>query len=1611
MRRTWSLSFLLISCALLLAPTTALAQKTLTGTISTNTTLDTVGGSIYRVTGTVTVNAGVTLTIDPGVVLKFDAARDMNVNGTLLAIGGATPDSLIYFTSIKDDNAPAPLGDDTNGDGNATVPNNRDWGSISFFVNSGSSSTLRNCVIRFGGSGNRGSVDCTDSSPTIAKCDIFAAYYGVRCLGIAAPVLRDTQINAMLDVPIAIQISANPVFDNLVFESTSDNAFDAIGLLGSTLTGTNRLSIRGATLGVSPVENIVYILLGGITIANSATLTVQPGVVIKPKNVSILVDGTLIMNGTADPDSAIVMTSFKDDNVGNPGDTNNDGSITFPVKGDWGNIEFRSGSSGSISYANLKFGNNSVGSSALRCVDASPTIDNVTISDCGIAIEQRGSAASPITNCSISNTTYTPFRVSVTSNFTYSGNTFTNVGLSALGLVSESIGVNSVLPIRSVAGFDNISYWMDGQITVTTGNNVRIEPGAVIKMNSLVCRFIVEGSLTANATVDSMTVFTSVHDDAYGNPADTQGNGTATSPNASNWGYFKFEATSDDVLSILDHCVIAYGGWQSSDANMGVVWCQSASPTISNCQFITNSNGVRTDGTAAAIVADNDFFNCSRAPLVTSVISDPQYSGNTFNQNNWNAIVILPETLAQDAFLERIEVGVPQFPDFFPYLYVQTVTIGSGVKLTVQPGVNQKMEAGVRPFTVNGALDMSGTGDPDSLIIMTSIKDDSVAGDTNTDGGATSPASGNWSNILFNASGIDNQSVLDHCLFRFGGSTRGVVEINSASLTIQNCEFEINTHGLWLQNASNPVVSNNLFRLIDRWPVAMSVFAEPIFSGNVLDNNTYDILGIIGEPIGQDLTIRKWDFAGYTNITRALVNAKLSINIGATLTIDPGIVIKMGVTGVSGANHFTDEIEVSGALVAQGTMLEPIIFTSIRDDTVGNPLDSNNDGSATLPTQNNWQQIEFFDISDDPANILEWCELRYGGWQGQVVNIITASPTINNCRFDTNTNHAIRVSGSSQPIISACTFSNHLLAPITMSLTSDPVFSGNIFESNNGYHALGILGETLASDVTWKRRAMAQTANIPYILEGDLTAGLSSILRIQPGVVIKPLGSGVDIIVNRGFIAEGKADPESLIVFTSPRDDFYGGDTNNDGTLTDGSSFRWGRILINNAAIDDSTRFKHCVFRYATTTATSGALEITDANPQIDNCIFTNNTVALNYKGAAGDPVKGHVNDCDIFGNSLYGIRNTGMSFTIDAQNNWWGHASGPLDASDDTGSGGFYNPGGLGDEVTDRVDYTGYGTSGVQNILLGDVTLNGEVRAFDSSQILQELAALITLSPLQLLVADVNCSGAHSTLDASLILRYVAGLDSHFPCAYTSIPTKSPVMLSERYPGSEDGDFSVILTKPTLSAGATTVVPIGVAGSGELLGHQYTIAYDPAQMTVEEVRLLPSAEGSLLFWNATEEGELRIALASAEFLPVTDAVEIQLRAADVLDPAEPVRFELIEATLNEQLITGDTTGGDRPSRNLIRLDQNHPNPFNPKTRIDFSVPGLDGSKTHVRLFVYDIRGRVVRRLIDGPVEAGAQHVFWNGTDEGGQRVASGVYIYRMQAAEKTAIRKMMLIK
>jgi hypothetical protein len=92
-----------------------------------------------------------------------------------------------------------------------------------------------------------------------------------------------------------------------------------------------------------------------------------------------------------------------------------------------------------------------------------------------------------------------------------------------------------------------------------------------------------------------------------------------------------------------------------------------------------------------------------------------------------------------------------------------------------------------------------------------------------------------------------------------------------------------------------------------------------------------------------------------------------------------------------------------------------------------------------------------------------------------------------------------------------------------------------------------------------------------------------------------------------------------------------------------------------------------------------------------------------------------------------------------------------------------------------------------------------------------------------------------------------------------------------------------------------------------------------------------------------------------------------------------------------------------------VSLAQNYPNPFNPNTTIIFSVGAI--STSSIKIDIYNIRGQRVRSLIDAEFTPGEYSVVWNGRDDSGSEVSSGIYFYQLKTEEVSTTRKMLLIK
>ncbi len=136
-----------------------------------------------------------------------------------------------------------------------------------------------------------------------------------------------------------------------------------------------------------------------------------------------------------------------------------------------------------------------------------------------------------------------------------------------------------------------------------------------------------------------------------------------------------------------------------------------------------------------------------------------------------------------------------------------------------------------------------------------------------------------------------------------------------------------------------------------------------------------------------------------------------------------------------------------------------------------------------------------------------------------------------------------------------------------------------------------------------------------------------------------------------------------------------------------------------------------------------------------------------------------------------------------------------------------------------------------------------------------------------------------------------------------------------------------------------------------------------------------------------------------------TSTTPVRNAAVTFVDNGDATRkfSALTDALGNYQIGIITSVKSDETAPIKFELAQNHPNPFASATAISYTL----AARAEVRVTIYDVLGKEVKRFAPGMQAAGAHGVLWDGTNESGKRVAAGVYFYRLQADDETRIKKM----
>lgn len=204
-----------------------------------------------------------------------------------------------------------------------------------------------------------------------------------------------------------------------------------------------------------------------------------------------------------------------------------------------------------------------------------------------------------------------------------------------------------------------------------------------------------------------------------------------------------------------------------------------------------------------------------------------------------------------------------------------------------------------------------------------------------------------------------------------------------------------------------------------------------------------------------------------------------------------------------------------------------------------------------------------------------------------------------------------------------------------------------------------------------------------------------------------------------------------------------------------------------------------------------------------------------------------------------------------------------------------------------------------------------------------------------------------------------------------------------------------------------------------KLKGYGFVLQFDPTKyefVSAKEVdgNLLNTGSGESTLFLASDKtpGQIAVGSMKVDGQGANGAGDLVEFTFITQAPPQSTDFQILDGVLvdltgNIDAINNIEIGNLKPVPTDYALDQNLPNPFNPSTTIKYQLP-VSGDAT---LVIYNLLGQQVRTLVKDNLEAGFHSVLWDGKDELGKQVASGVYIYRLQSGDFSTARRMMLLK
>jgi len=311
-----------------------------------------------------------------------------------------------------------------------------------------------------------------------------------------------------------------------------------------------------------------------------------------------------------------------------------------------------------------------------------------------------------------------------------------------------------------------------------------------------------------------------------------------------------------------------------------------------------------------------------------------------------------------------------------------------------------------------------------------------------------------------------------------------------------------------------------------------------------------------------------------------------------------------------------------------------------------------------------------------------------------------------------------------------------------------------------------------------------------------------------------------------------------------------------------------------------------------------------------------------------------------------------------------------------------------------------------VQIDRLGDVNLDKRIDVADAVNVVGYILGNYGFNSRQFATADIVTESTIDVFDLVGIINLIFGIPP--------LPTAGYYF---------SGDMATVsLDYPDLDGGLTDVMVVRSELPAKIAGVQLEIHYDPSSVIMGKPVLGEDAARLVLSSKDDGHGKLTVLLyfknpfRTGDLIQVgtADLVRVPITARSEIEFGDESQMKLTRALLSTASAEAVRVEGmDLPLPSTFVLHQNYPNPFNPTTTIEFSLGEADdGSLTqHVNLDIYNILGQHVKTLMDKNLVPGNYQVDWDATSSSSRRVATGIYLYRLQVDKESKSKKMLFLK